>query len=133
LYGFPFVLKNKRLAYDGRGNRIIKSEADIDPSFEALGKKDIYAEKWVPFVKELAVMVVRSTEGIHCFPVVETVQKDSICNLVLAPAQISEHARSTALSLATTAVGSLSGLGVFGVEMFLLPDDSVLLNEIAPR
>lgn len=50
-----------RLAYDGKGNAVVKSEADFDAAVQALGgyEQGLYAEKWAPFVKELAVMVVR--------------------------------------------------------------------------
>lgn len=50
-----------RLAYDGKGNAVVSSEADIDAAVASLGgyEQGLYAEKWCPFVKELAVMVVR--------------------------------------------------------------------------
>ena len=31
------------------------------------------------------------------------------------------------------AIAALEGAGIFGVELFLMPDDSIILNEIAPR
>ena len=52
------MLKNKRLAYDGRGNAVVSDPADVENAFQKLGGKDIYAEKWMQFSKELAVMVV---------------------------------------------------------------------------
>ena len=50
-----------RLAYDGKGNHVVKTAGDLDAAAAALGGYDhgLYAEKWAPFVKELAVMVVR--------------------------------------------------------------------------
>ncbi|RYH17975.1 ATP-grasp domain-containing protein, partial [archaeon] len=132
-YGYPFVLKNRRLAYDGRGNYVVKSEEDLPLAFDTLGSSEIYAEKWVPFVKELAVMVVRTKDQIMCYPVVETVQQDSICHLVTAPAQISQTANQHAVEIATKAVSTLDGIGIYGVELFLLTDDTVVVNELAPR
>lgn len=131
-FGYPFLLKNKKLAYDGRGNAVVNSESDLEEAFVKLGR-DIYAEKFVPFVKELAVMVVRSVDGVKCYPVVETVQSDNICHLVIAPAVISSSAASMATAVASRAIESLSGFGIFGVELFLVSDDTVILNEIAPR
>ncbi len=60
-FGFPFMLKSKRLAYDGKGNYVVKTAADIDVAVQTLGGygQGLYAEKWAPFIKELAVMVVR--------------------------------------------------------------------------
>ena len=55
------LLLTRSLAYDGRGNYVVKTEADIDAAAAALGgyENGLYAEKFAPFVKELAVMVVR--------------------------------------------------------------------------
>ena len=85
-------------------------------------------------MKELAVMVVQTQSGsTMCYPVVETIQKDNICHIVVAPAQITQNCINRALEVAKDAIASLPGAGIYGVELFLLPDDSILLNEIAPR
>ena len=63
-FGFPFMLKNKRLAYDGRGNAVVNEPSQIETAFEKLGGTDIYAERGVKFTKELAVMVVSRSEAI---------------------------------------------------------------------
>jgi phosphoribosylaminoimidazole carboxylase len=132
-FGYPFMLKNRKMAYDGKGNFVVKSEDALTEAFETLGGKDLYAEKWIPFVKELAVMVVRTKSNIIRYPVVETIQENNVCNIVIAPAQISLAATNSALSIALQAVESLSGIGIYGVELFLSSYDSILLNEIAPR
>lgn len=58
------MLKAKKLAYDGKGNAVAKTEQDVEEAFIKLGGTDIYAEKWAPFTKELAVMVVRSASEV---------------------------------------------------------------------
>ena len=137
IYGYPYMLKNKRLAYDGRGNAVVKSASNVEEAFCKLGgdkNAELYAEKWAPFIKELAVMVIRTIDGnVISYPVVETVQKDNICHLVTAPAQINNSCAIEAEKIARNAIASLPGVGIYGVELFLLPDDSILLNEIAPR
>ncbi|KAI8329412.1 phosphoribosylaminoimidazole carboxylase [Chlamydoabsidia padenii] len=133
-FGYPFMLKSKTMAYDGKGNYVVKSEQDIQPAMEALSKTPLYAEKWAPFTKELAVMVVRRANGeIRSYPVVETIHKNSICHLVIAPAQVDGAVLRRAQQVAENAIKSFPGAGVFGVEMFVLEDESILLNEIAPR
>lgn len=133
-YGYPFMLKSKTEAYDGRGNFVVKSEGDVDAAFEALGKRPLYAERWADFRMELAVMVVKTKDGVLTFPTVETVHEDSICKLTYAPPRnVSEQTAQRAQDLAKKAIGAFEGKGVFGVEMFLLKDDSLLINEIAPR
>ena len=137
-WGFPLMLKTKRDAYDGRGNLPVMTKDEAAAGFASLsngGKAALYAERWQPFTKELAVMVARSASGeTRSYPVVETVQKDSICHTVVAPAHgVPTASMESAMAIASAAVASLSGGGIFGVELFLLADGRVLLNEIAPR
>jgi phosphoribosylaminoimidazole carboxylase len=63
-FGFPYMLKNKKLAYDGRGNAVVKTAADVEAAFAKLGGAELYAEKWASFVKELAVMVVQVRQAM---------------------------------------------------------------------
>jgi phosphoribosylaminoimidazole carboxylase PurK protein len=88
----------------------------------------------VPFKKELAVIVARDISGnIKTYPVVETIHERNICQQVIAPADISKAAAKNALMLAQKTAKNLGGAGVFAIEMFLVEDDQVLVNEIAPR
>ncbi|QDS72561.1 hypothetical protein FKW77_000667 [Venturia effusa] len=136
-FGYPYMLKSRRDAYDGRGNFPVMSEQDIHSGIMALGNRgarSLYAEKWAPFTKELAVNVVQTSRGTLAFPTVETVHEDSICKIVYAPARgVSNAVLAAAQELAKKAVRSFQGKGVYGVEMFLLPNDELLINEIAPR
>ncbi|KAK9729197.1 phosphoribosylaminoimidazole carboxylase ade2 [Basidiobolus ranarum] len=135
-WGYPVMLKSKTLAYDGRGNAVVRSDADVSVAIEKLGgvSKGLYVERWASFVKELAVMVTRSVDGtVSSYPVVETIQRDNVCHLVIAPAQIDGAAAKKAKKIAEDAIKTLEGAGIFGVEMFLMEDGDILLNEIAPR
>jgi len=133
--GLPLMLKSKTLAYDGRGNSVVRDLTQVQEALDFLSGRPLYAEKWVPFVKEIAIMVVRTAEGrVYSYPVVETVHKDNICHLVFAPLRTRDSQLSArAQEIAETTVKSLDGAGVFGVEMFLLDDGQILVNEIAPR
>jgi phosphoribosylaminoimidazole carboxylase len=74
VFGFPYMLKTKRLAYDGRGNAVVASPGDLDSAAEQLGgfEAGLYAEKWAPFEKELAIMVARfdpaDSTHVHALP-----------------------------------------------------------------
>ncbi|KAI7461723.1 phosphoribosylaminoimidazole carboxylase [Hortaea werneckii] len=131
----PLMLKSRREAYDGRGNYPVRTKDDFKPALEALGgNKDLYAEQWAPFRMELAVMVVKTMDQVLSFPTVETIHENSICKLTYAPARgVSDAINKKAQELARQAVACFEGKGVFGVEMFLLEDDTLLINEIAPR
>ncbi|OMO71986.1 hypothetical protein CCACVL1_18004 [Corchorus capsularis] len=136
LFGYPLMIKSKRLAYDGRGNAVAKSEEELSSAVAALGGFDrgLYVEKWAPFVKELAVIVARGRDNsILCYPVVETIHKENICHIVKAPADVPWKIRKLANDVAYKAISSLEGAGVFAVELFLTGDGQILLNEVAPR
>lgn len=133
-FGGSMILKTRFGAYDGRGNYVINTPEDIDKAFDVFGDKPLYAEAIVPFSKELAVMVARSTTGeTAVYPIVETIQERSICVEVLASAPISDKDMAAAEKLALQVVEKLDGAGVYGVEMFLTSGGQVMVNEIAPR
>jgi phosphoribosylaminoimidazole carboxylase len=145
--GLPLMLKSRRGGYDGNGNAVLKHCDDIETALqELLGSTtttannatlDLYAEGWIDFFCEIAVMVVRSTTGeTRSYVPTNAIQQDSVCRVVLAPAQgISAAVCKQAQSLAMQAIESLGegATGVFGVEMFVTRSGDVLLNEVAPR
>ncbi len=137
-YGYPFVLKSRRDGYDGYGNATIRTPEDVAAGWEKVTRGDtsrqIYCEAFVPFVKELAVMVTRGRNGeVAIYPVVETVQENHICRVVSAPASVDEGAIGLAVEYARRAVEAIDGVGIFGVELFLTGDGEILVNEMAPR
>jgi 5-(carboxyamino)imidazole ribonucleotide synthase len=135
-FGYPFLLKARYGGYDGYGNATVPTPEDLDAAWVKLSRpgRDLMAEAFVPFERELAVMVVRDREGtIRTYPVVETVQQNHICHIVRAPALIPDEVADQVDLLARRAVEGLKGIGVFGVEMFMLADGRILYNETAPR
>uniref|UniRef100_A0ACD5VDQ1 Uncharacterized protein n=2 Tax=Avena sativa TaxID=4498 RepID=A0ACD5VDQ1_AVESA len=136
MFGYPLMVKSKRLAYDGRGNAVAHDKKELSSVVSSLGgfEHGLYVERWTHFAKELSVIVARSRDGCTvCYPVVETIHKDNICHVVEAPAEIPEKMKKLATSVAEKAIKSLEGAGVFAVELFLTNDNQVLLNEVAPR
>jgi len=128
--GLPLMLKSRTLAYDGRGNFLLCDLEDVQSAIDFLGNRPIYAEKWVQFTKEIAVMVVRTERGdVQSYPVVETVHKDNICHLVFAPLRTRDPSIiQKAKDVAESAVKSFTGAGIFGVEMFLLEDGTTIIT-----
>ncbi len=130
----PGVLKARYGGYDGYGNATLHSPADIEAAWHKLARSrlGVMFEAYVPFVRELAVMVLRGRDGeIRSYPVVETIQQNHICHVVRAPAQGAAVQR--ARDIAEQAVIAVDGVGIFGVELFELANGEILLNEIAPR
>ncbi len=137
-YGYPFVMKTRTLGYDGYGNATIRSASDIESAWNRFrdpeAPREIMCEAFVNFTKELAVMVARNRRGeMAIYPCVETIQEDHICRYVLAPARVEDAIAEKAKSMARQCIEAISGIGVFGIEMFLTKDGEVLFNEIAPR
>lgn len=133
-FGFPMLIKAKKDAFDGRGNALVKSKNDIDVALKKLSGRELYVEKFIPFIKELAVVEARSIKGdIVQYPPVETIHKNNICHIVKVPAEIDEKTKRRAQKIARRVLLHLKGAGVFTVELFLTHDGQILVNEIAPR
>ncbi|KAL0555785.1 hypothetical protein IC582_004283 [Cucumis melo] len=134
IFGYPLMIKSKRLAYDGRGNAVAKSMEELSSAISGGFERGLYVEKWAPFVKELSVVIARGRDNsMACYPVVETIHKQNICHIVKAPASVSWEIKKLAMDVAYKAVNSLEGAGIFAVELFLTEDGQILLNEVAPR
>ncbi len=132
LLGYPYVLKARSGGFDGRGNFQIRRAADISKGIAKVGT-NAYAEKFIPFQKELAIVAARTNDGkVSVYPLTETIHRDHICHITLTPAQVSPTVTKKAQALARKTLKSFKGAGVFGIEMFLAKGD-VLVNEIAPR
>ena len=133
--GWPLMLKARKLGYDGYGNATCADEAAAREAFARLDAGEgVLVEGMVPFQRELAAMVARSPSGeVRLYPVVETVQRDHVCHEVVAPAGIMGDNLRLAGEVAAAAAAAAHGLGVTGVEMFLVEGGEILVNELAPR
>jgi 5-(carboxyamino)imidazole ribonucleotide synthase len=129
---FPFVLKAVSGGYDGRGVWICRSFADAE---EVLSHGlDLLAEEFVPFERELAVLVARSSSGHGAvYPVVQTIQVDGICHEVLAPAPgLADDVAEDAIKLGLRLARDLDVIGLLAVELFETRR-GLLVNELAMR
>jgi 5-(carboxyamino)imidazole ribonucleotide synthase len=125
--GFPVVLKSRKGGYDGKGVRMIKNAEELANTVAEIQPDAWMAESFVPFRRELAVMVSIASDGaVQTFPTMETVQVDGVCSLVF-PANVD------ASEIAIEAVRAVQGRGLFGVELFELDNGEIQINEIAPR
>ncbi len=140
-WGWPIVVKARRNGYDGYGNVTLRAGDDIGAALERLGggtgagaPGGLYAERWVPFVAELATTVAIGSGGeMVLYPVVATTQENHICHEVIAPAPIDAASADGARAVARGAAAASGAVGLLAVEMFLLADGRVLANELAPR
>lgn len=133
-YDFPLVAKARRHGYDGQGTFVVKSLAELQTLWEGLGKPSLLIEAFIPFERELAVMVARSVSGeVVVYPTVETIQENQVCVRVIAPAPVSSEIQGKVQAIARTLMEKLEVVGIFGIELFHTAQGAVLVNEIAPR
>jgi len=133
-FGFPAMLKACEDSYDGRGNFLITSMGKVHEAFAYFANRECMLERYVPFTKEVSIMVARNPRGqIESFPVAENYHKNSILDRTIVPARISRKVELKAKRLAEKTMKVLHGAGIFGIEMFITRTGDVLVNEVAPR
>lgn len=130
--GLPAVLKTRRLGYDGKGQRLLRDAADLEPAFKAIGGVPLILEGFVDFEREVSVIGVRSTAGeTRYYPIAENVHRDGILRYSIAP-----HADAALQARAEELAGRLlehfGYAGVLTIEFFV-KDGELIANEIAPR
>ena len=132
-WDFPLMVKSFKGGYDGKGNKKINSKEDLNSFFVEAKSEEWLIEEWVDYKNELALVGSRDFDGtIRFFPIVETFQKNNVCDWVLSPADINYDLKTFALNIFSSIVNELNYVGVLGIEFFY-GDNGLLINEIAPR
>lgn len=134
--GLPAVIKTRRFGYDGKGQAVIKTDADLPLAFDALPKNaPCIAEAFVPFVREVSIVAARGADGTHAsYPLIENVHKNHILHTSTVPAPNTPPELSArAAELAFKIMDKLDYVGVMATEFFQLEDGTLIVNEIAPR
>lgn len=132
--GFPAVLKTTRFGYDGKGQFVLKSRAQMEQAWIALSGRSLILEGFIPFERELSILAVRGRTGeIACYPLVENVHRDGILRVSTAPANnITPALQQRAEAIASQALEALNYVGVLAVELFDVQGE-LIVNEMAPR
>ncbi|MCP3034370.1 MULTISPECIES: 5-(carboxyamino)imidazole ribonucleotide synthase [Xanthomonas] len=135
--GTPCVLKTRRFGYDGKGQFRIKTLADADAAWDALGAQaahvGLIVEAFVPFQREVSVVAVRGRDGeFRAWPLTENWHVDGVLSASLAPASVEAALQASAESHARAVAEKLDYVGVFALELFVR-DGELLANEMAPR
>ena len=135
--GAPCILKTRRLGYDGKGQFRLKTPADADAAWSALGAQaetvGLILEAFVPFQRELSVVAVRGRDGeFRAWPLTENWHVDGVLSASLAPASVDAALAAIAIGHARKLAEALDYVGVFALELFC-KDGQLLANELAPR
>jgi len=129
------VLKTRRFGYDGKGQIKLNNDADLDKAWQVIGSNELILEEFIPFKRELSVIVARDMNGkIVLYDVVENKHKNHILDQTIAPApNITKEVIHAAKIIATKIVTELNLVGLLAIELFELNNGELLVNEIAPR
>lgn len=136
--GIPAVLKTRRFGYDGKGQVKISVHEEKIAAIEALAGAPAILEAFIPFEKEISVIVARSYDGTCAtYDVGENVHHNHILHTTTVPANMDSALAQDAMNIATKIAHGLEYVGVIGVEFFVLPATSsgprLCVNEFAPR
>lgn len=129
---FPYMLKQRKDGYDGKGVMRINNIADIEKAFDV----PCLVEELVDFEKEIAVIVSRNANGdVKTFPMVE-MEFNAEANLVeflISPSTYPASVQERAETIAKNIAAALNVTGILAVEMFITRNGDILVNELAPR
>ena len=130
---YPSVLKTTMGGYDGKGQLVLRGEADLPAARELVSKSECILEEFMDFSCEVSVLVARSTAGeTSVFPVAENVHKNNILHKSIVPARIPKAVEEEAVRHAKKIAESLDSIGLLAIEMFVV-DGRIYINELAPR
>jgi len=131
--GAPAILKTRRLGYDGRGQIRIKTPADANGAYEKLGAPGIL-EGFCAFEREVSIVAARANDGsVAFYDLNENEHAGGILSRTTLPANVSEETIIAAQSAAQKVLEAFGYVGVLTIEFFVMPDGSLIANEMAPR
>ena len=131
---FPAILKTARLGYDGKGQAAVATREEAVAAWTRMGRVPCVLEKRLALQREVSCIVCRGADGqAVTFPLIENEHRNGILAVSVAPARVSPQVAAKAAEIARKLAAALDYVGVLCVEMFVVAEDRVLVNEIAPR
>ncbi|MGS0942793.1 5-(carboxyamino)imidazole ribonucleotide synthase [Pseudomonas luteola] len=129
--GLPAVMKTRTLGYDGKGQKVLRSQADVEGAFAELGSVPCILEGFVPFTGEVSLIAVRARNGeTRFYPLVYNTHESGILRLSIAS---TDHPlQALAEDYVGRVLDKLDYVGVLAFEFFEV-DGGLKANEIAPR
>jgi len=128
------VLKTRRLGYDGKGQRIVRTAEEAAKAFADFGGVPAILEKFVDFAFEASVVAARGRDGAFAaYDPPKNEHENHILRRSIVPAPIGQQTAEDAVVVARKIAESLDYVGVLGVELFIGKGGEIAVNEIAPR
>ena len=129
--GLPAVLKTRTLGYDGHGQLVLRSEADIERALPLLSVPCIL-EEFIPFDSEASIVMVADKEHVVSFPVGRNIHRDGILDLSIVPAAADAEVLARMKAQSERFMRSCGYEGILAIEYFIRGGE-IYFNEMAPR
>jgi 5-(carboxyamino)imidazole ribonucleotide synthase len=128
------VVKANHGGYDGRSQVRVRDAAGVERAWDDLGHRASVAERALDLRSEISVLVARRPSGeVRVYPPALNFHERQILAWSVLPAPIDAALAARAEEIARDIAGALTLEGILAVEMFVLDDDELLVNELAPR
>lgn len=128
------ILKTASWGYDGKGQVALDDTRELAAAWRELGSTPAVLEAHVSFERELSIVGVRGIDGsVALYDPFENAHANHVLDVTSFPARLSERSHQEARDIARALLEGLDVVGVLCVELFLLPDGSLVVNELAPR
>jgi len=132
--GFPAILKSNTLGYDGKGQFLVNSHAELVVAFDEAGQVDCVLEKKINIQREVSAIVARNANAeLASFPVSENQHVNGILHMSIVPARVSDEITQLAIENASILADAMSYVGILAVEFFVSEENVLYFNEMAPR
>ena len=129
----PGILKTSTLGYDGKGQFKINSKNDLDNIKINLNEEYIF-EKLVDLKKEISVIITRfGSQKYEIYEPIENEHEDQILKYSKIPAEIDQDIFEKSKEWSKKISEELDYIGTLCVEFFIDKNNTLYVNEIAPR
>ena len=128
------ILKTRRFGYDGKGQASIRKEGPVADAYESLGSKPSILEGKVPFAYEASLIAARGKDGrVACYDPADNEHSLGILRRSTVPGRVTPAVSNRMVEIGGKILEKLNYVGVVGVEFFVREDETILVNELAPR
>lgn len=133
-FNFKAILKTATLGYDGKGQYILDKNSNLEEILRKNQTNQLILEEFVSFSQEFSIIICRNQKGqTSCYDPLTNIHKNNILDESIYPAQISDKTQKQAKDIAIKIAQKLNLYGILAIEFFLLKDETILVNELAPR
>jgi 5-(carboxyamino)imidazole ribonucleotide synthase len=133
--GYPVRLKANVGGYDGRSQWRLASDAEVEEHLAAFAiDGPMLVEREIEFRAEISVVVARAADGtMSALPPARNSHDEGILMESVVPCGFDAEVVRAAQDLGELLATGMGLVGVLTVELFVMPDGSLVVNELAPR